>query len=87
METGFTLAINCTIVTVAIVLFFAIAVLMNKIKSRAHTTKTQGVIHVDYSDPIDGPHLFLELRIPVADVVSRKRVTLDVDTTQFYSHE
>lgn len=87
METGFTLAIICTIVTVAIVLFFAITVLMNKIKSRVRKPKTEGIIHVDYSDPIDGPHLFLELRVPVTDVISRKRVTLDVDTTQFYSHE
>ena len=50
-------------------------------------SKTQGTIHVDSSDPTDGPYLFLELKVPVEEIVSSKRATLAVDTTQFYSHE
>jgi hypothetical protein len=51
------------------------------------STQTHGIIHADYSDREDGPHLFLELKVPVSEIVSRKRVTFDVDKTTFYSHE
>ena len=87
MEPGILLPIICVIITIVALIVVAIASVMSKFNLRAHKSKTQGVIHVDYSDPVDGPHLFLELRIPVADIVSRKRVILDVDTTQYYSHE
>lgn len=50
-------------------------------------SETQGIIHADYSDPEDGPYLFLEPKIPIVDIVSRKRVVLDVDITQYFSHE
>ena len=87
MEPGIILPIVCAVLPIAVLLVLGIVVLVNKIKTRSTKSKTQGVIHVDYSDPIDGPHLFLELRVPVADVVELKRVTLDVDTTKYYSHE
>ena len=87
MGPGILLPSICVIITIVALLVVAIAAVMSKFNPRAHKSKTQGVIHVDYSDPVDGPHLFLELRIPVADIVSRKRVILDVDTTQYYSHE
>ena len=57
------------------------------IKNTCKSAQTHGIIHVDYSDPDDGPYLFLELKVPVNEIVSRKRATLDVDVTQFYSHE
>lgn len=50
-------------------------------------TRAIGIIHADYSDPEDGPYLFLELKVSVSEIVSKKRVVLDVDVTKFNSHE
>lgn len=85
MEPGVILPIFCIAIPIVALLIMGVIVLVSKIEGRVPKSKTQGTIHVDYSDPFDGPHLFLELKVPVADVVSRKQVVLDVDTTQYYS--
>ena len=54
---------------------------------RTSETKTQGIIHADYSDPEDGPYLFLEPSVPIAAIIARKRVVFDVDVTQYVSQE
>jgi hypothetical protein len=77
METGFIMLMFFLV----LIGFFAGVLVGDRSK------KSKGTIHVDYSDPTDGPYLFLELSVPVSTVVSEKRVILDVDTTQFYSHE
>lgn len=51
------------------------------------TKKSQGVLNVDYSDPEDGPYLFLELDTPIADIVSREQVVLDVAVRQYISQK
>ena len=64
-----------------------IAIGMNIGSIRASSSKTQGIIHADYSDPEDGPYLFLEPTVPIMDIVSRKRVMFDVDVTQYVSQK
>lgn len=48
---------------------------------------SQGVLNVDYSDPTDGPYMFLELKVPIADVVSKKQVIFDVNITNYLSQK
>ena len=79
MESGFVALLVLALVAAIIVGMI--------IKNACKSTQTHGIIHVAYSDPDDGPYLFLELKVPVNEIVSRKRVMLDVDATQFYSHE
>lgn len=78
METGFVVIIAITAIVVGIALGLFIARLR---------TRTYGTLQVDYSDPYDGPYCFLKLKVPVSTIVSKKRVTLDVDITQIYSQE
>lgn len=49
--------------------------------------KSQGVLNVDCSDPADGPYLFLELTVPIPEVVSQKQVVFDVKMTQYASQQ
>jgi hypothetical protein len=79
MESGF-VAFILLAVAAGIVIGICIARLCK-------STQTHGIIHADYSDREDGPHLFLELKVPVSEIVSRKRVVFNVDKTMFYSHE
>lgn len=51
-------------------------------RSRKVHKETQGILIVDCSDPADGPYLFLELDVPVADVVSRKQASFTVNVRQ-----
>ena len=80
MELGF-----IAITVVMTILGVIAGLLIGKCNTR--TKETQGVLNVDYSDPEDGPYLFLELNTPIADVVSREQVVLDVAVTQYVSHK
>lgn len=80
METGF------------VILVFAVAVIGVIIgifigRSMGNSYSTQGVINVDYSDPDDGPYLFLELNTSIADVVSKKQAIFDVRIKSYVSRE
>lgn len=46
-----------------------------------------GTLHIDTSDPVDGPHLFLELEINPRNIMGEKQVTLNVNTGSYVSHE
>lgn len=46
-----------------------------------------GIIHADCSDPQNGPGLFLEPQVPIADIVSKKQVVFDVHVIQHISHK
>jgi hypothetical protein len=81
METGLAVLMIVVGLAVGIVIGLFIA------SVRTRKTKTQGIIHADYSDPEDGPYLFLEPSVPITDIVSHKRVVFDVDVTQYVSHE
>lgn len=48
--------------------------------------KPMGVIRIDSSDP-DGPYMFLEIATSVEDVMSRKYITLEVNTESYISQE
>ncbi len=46
-----------------------------------------GNLRVDRSDPIDGPHLFLELKEPVNSVSRRRYVILTVKNENYISQK
>lgn len=53
---------------------------------RSH--KTDGVLRIDTSDPIDGPYLFVELSSDVAHIHDcKKYVTFEVNTKSYLSQE
>lgn len=49
--------------------------------------ESRGVLNVDCSDPESQPGLWLQLDIPIADVVSQKQITLDVNVIRNISHK
>lgn len=46
-----------------------------------------GDLRVDYSDPVDGPHLYLELDTDVSTILHKKRVAFRVKVKDFIPHE
>lgn len=46
-----------------------------------------GDLRVDHSDPVDGPHLYLELDTDVPTVLRKKRVAFRVKVKDFIPHE
>lgn len=45
-----------------------------------------GTLKIDTSDN-DGPYLFLELHKDVSEIYNQKKITLDVDPTDFATHQ
>lgn len=80
MEAGFVMVILMIIIGLTVL---GLVVYNNASKSK----KAQGILNVDCSDPIDGPYLFLELKVPLIDVVNRKQVIFDVHIKNYLSHE
>lgn len=80
METGF-------IVLMIVACISVVPIIIYIVKTTPRSRASHGVLIVECSDPDDGPYLFLELKVPIADVVSRKQVTLDVNITNRISHE
>ena len=87
METGFIIVIAASSIILGVVIGMIIG------QSKAHrrftqdTQYSQGTLNVDNSDPEFDPGLFLALGVPVADVVSRKYIVLDVNVITQNSHE
>lgn len=48
-------------------------------RNHIRVEETRGMLNVDCSDPADGPYLYLELTVPIAEVADRKRVSFDVN--------
>ena len=46
-----------------------------------------GDLRVDHSDPVDGPHLYLELDTDVSAILRKKRVAFRVRVKDFIPHE
>ena len=46
-----------------------------------------GDLRVDHSDPVDGPHLYLELGTDVSAILRKKRVAFRVRVKDFIPHE
>ena len=78
MEAGIVMLVLMFIIGLA---FLYVHKILNKHKT------SQGVLNVDYSDPVDGPYLFLELKVPITDVVSKKQVIFDVNVTSYLSQK
>ena len=64
------------------ILSFGIAVGMFVARRYYKNDKTEasyGVLNVDCSDPADGPYLYLDLTVPIAEVADCKQVTFNVN--------
>jgi len=46
-----------------------------------------GDLRIDRSDPVDGPHLYLELDTDVSAILRKKRVAFRVKAKDFIPHE
>ena len=46
-----------------------------------------GDLRVDHSDPVDGPHLYLELDTDVSAILRKKRVQFRVKAKDYIPHE
>ena len=46
-----------------------------------------GDLRVDHSDPVDAPHLYLELDTDVSAILRKKRVAFRVKAKDFIPHE
>lgn len=79
MEAGIIIATSVLIGVIVINIF--VYVVLNK------RNVSQGILNVDCSDPEDGPYLFLELKVPVSDIVSRKQVIFDVSMKNYVSQK
>lgn len=65
-----------TLLFVALAIGIAVGVIIGRKFNR--TKVTQGILNVDCSDPADGPYLYLELTVPIAEVADHKQVMFDV---------
>lgn len=70
MEAGFVVFI------IVATLFFLLGIVVGKVVNRS--SNVEGILNVDCSDPADGPYLYLELTVPIAEIVDKKHVTFDV---------
>ena len=50
-------------------------------------TKFVGTLRIDSSEPDEPPRMFLELNKGVGDISRLKRVSLDVSTKNYISHD
>ena len=80
METGF-----IALIVLTAIICTAVGVLIGR--STTKPRGPQGIINVDCDDQGKGPELFLALTVPIADVVSRKRVIFDVNVIRHNSQK
>lgn len=81
MEAGFILLLIVAIVVgVAVGMFIGRALV--KRRYERETEHTQGILNVDCGDPEFEPSLYLNLNVPIADVVSRKHVMFSVNVME-----
>lgn len=74
------------IVTSAVILLvWILGIIVGVLYAKAKES-SYGTLRVDTSDP-DGPYIFLELNVPVSEVMSKKRVVLDVNTENYISQK
>lgn len=71
-------------VTIAIIVGSIIGCLVTLFCQR---TKFVGTLRIDRSEPDEPPRIFLELNKGVGDISNLKRVSLDVSTKNYISHE
>lgn len=68
---------------IVIILFVILALIVLGVAYGSHCNKTAGTIYVDQKD-LD---LYLELEVPVEDIVSRKQVSFNIAIVPSDSHE
>lgn len=68
-----------TLLFVALAIGIAVGLFIGrKLCKNDKCEETQGILNVDCSDPADGPYLYLELTVPIAEVADHKKVLFDV---------
>lgn len=67
-----------------VLLLFFLMTIASKASPWSRKKEAEGSLRV-YTDDPDGPYLFLELRVPVSEVMDKKQVTLDVDVRDYIS--
>ena len=69
-----------TLVFVALLIGIVVGVFIGRVPYKNSISKEiQGTLNVDCSDPADGPYLYLELAVPIANVADQKLVMFDVN--------
>ena len=66
-----------TLLFIALIVGIVIGVIIEK-KNSAAKRVSYGVINVDCGDPANGPYLYLDLNVPIAEVVAHKQALFDV---------
>ena len=66
-----------TLLFIALMIGIVIGVIIEK-KNNAAKRISYGVINVDCGDPANGPYLYLDLNVPIAEVIDQKQVLFDV---------
>lgn len=75
MDWGFTLLFVALLIGIA-----AGMLIERKLYSNRKNTDVKGILNVDCSDPANGTSLYLELAVPIAEVVEQKQVVFNVHT-------
>jgi hypothetical protein len=73
MEAGFVVIILLTAI-----IFTMVGMYIGKRK--ASRQNVQGILNVDCRDPESSPYLFLQLEVPVEDVIGKQQIVFDVHT-------
>ena len=69
------------------ILGFLIGVIMTSlIYLHRNTSKRIGYLRVDYSDPIDGPYLFLELSENINNISKKREAIVEIKNKSFIPH-
>lgn len=68
-----------TLLFVALLVGITIGVIVEKKRREAvDRERSHGILNVDCSDPADGPYLYLDLNVPIAEVADQKQVVFEV---------
>ena len=76
---------------IAYIIIWVLAFIVGRIAANTNSKKNRekpvGTLRIDQSDPIDGPHLFLELKTDPRNLLGKKQIVLDVNSESYLSHE
>lgn len=67
-----------TLLIIGLLIVIVVALLIIG-KQLGNRNKTCGILNIDCGEPENGPYLYLELKVPIADIIDQKRITFDVN--------
>lgn len=80
MEAGFVV-----LVILAITISLAVGICIGK--QIAKRKDAQGVLNIDCGESVTSPYLFLQLEVPIEDIVNRKQALFDVNVIRCNSQK